>query len=383
MNWYYADGDQQRGPVTDAELAGLIESGVVRPETLVWRDGMTDWRPLAEARPSTASTFPEPAVPVAPSMALDASKGSVGGNPCACCGRRFLTEDLVAVAGSPVCAACKPIMLQRLSEGATGGPSAEGTAWDENTLGEEDVLARDYEVPAGESVKAGWNAAFGNAGTVLLGGALVTLVLGALQVVPYIGGLVVVILQGPLWGGLLLAFLKHLRTGRMEVGDAFQGFGPRFWPLCRAYLVPTLLASIAYIPGVATIVVAAIPGFSAAAGMPSMTGVSILVIAAVGVLLVGGGVVGTYLTVSWMYTLPLVADRGYRVLPAMKLSRKFVARHFWQHLFLMILFGLVALLGLIACLVGIFVAVPVIAFAQAFVFNRLFKGLRPAQQSSF
>jgi uncharacterized membrane protein len=38
---------------------------------------------------------------------------------------------------------------------------------------------------------------------------------------------------------------------------------------------------------------------------------------------------------------------------------------------------------LIACLVGIFVAVPVIAFAQAFVFNRLFKGLRPAQQSSF
>ncbi len=384
MNWYYADGGQQRGPVTEAELAGLIQSGVVRPETLVWRDGMAEWRPLAEARPAAlASTSPQPAVPAVPPMAPAPTAGTADGTACAGCGRRFIPEDLVDVAGSPVCAACKPMMLQRLSEGAAGTPHGAGTSWDEGTLGEEDVLARDYEVPAGEAVQAGARELFGHAGTLLLGGALVTLVMFAIQAVPYLGPIAALILQGPLMGGLILACLKHLRTGRMEVGDAFQGFGPRFWPLCRAHVIPTLFASLAYIPVVIMVVAAAVVGIASGAGMPSITGVSVLVLAMAGVLLVGGVLVGTYLTVSWIYTLPLVADRGYRVLPAMKLSRRFVGRHFWQHLFLMILLGLVGLLGFIACIVGIFVAFPIIMFAQAFVYNRLFKGLRPAQQTSF
>lgn len=41
--YHYADGDQQRGPVGRDELRGRI-----RPDTLVWREGMTDWRPAME-----------------------------------------------------------------------------------------------------------------------------------------------------------------------------------------------------------------------------------------------------------------------------------------------------------------------------------------------
>src|SRR6266496_1905513 len=44
MNWYYAEAGQQRGPVSDAELSGLVQAGTVRDDTLVWREGMADWQ---------------------------------------------------------------------------------------------------------------------------------------------------------------------------------------------------------------------------------------------------------------------------------------------------------------------------------------------------
>jgi hypothetical protein len=50
MEWYYADGDEQRGPVTESVLAGLVEQGVVRADTLVWNASMSDWRPYSEVQ---------------------------------------------------------------------------------------------------------------------------------------------------------------------------------------------------------------------------------------------------------------------------------------------------------------------------------------------
>ncbi len=50
--WYYADRQQQqRGPVTAEALAQLLHGGQVDDTTLVWRDGLPDWQPLAGLRP--------------------------------------------------------------------------------------------------------------------------------------------------------------------------------------------------------------------------------------------------------------------------------------------------------------------------------------------
>ncbi|MBN2311155.1 MAG: DUF4190 domain-containing protein [Candidatus Hydrogenedentes bacterium] len=46
--WFYATGDQQQGPVSEDGLLGLIQSGQVRPDDLVWNEGMTDWAPASE-----------------------------------------------------------------------------------------------------------------------------------------------------------------------------------------------------------------------------------------------------------------------------------------------------------------------------------------------
>jgi hypothetical protein len=44
--WYYGSSAGQHGPVEENELRAMIASGGVGPQTLVWRDGMSDWLPL-------------------------------------------------------------------------------------------------------------------------------------------------------------------------------------------------------------------------------------------------------------------------------------------------------------------------------------------------
>ncbi|MGE9297278.1 MAG: DUF4339 domain-containing protein [Puniceicoccales bacterium] len=74
MSWYYAQGDDTVGPVSEDEFNQLRSIGVVREQTMVWRDGWTDWLPLAQT-PDYAP-LQTPAVATAQ---LDASKAEVHG----------------------------------------------------------------------------------------------------------------------------------------------------------------------------------------------------------------------------------------------------------------------------------------------------------------
>jgi hypothetical protein len=56
-NWHYANRGQRFGPVTEAEMLQLISNGTVTMDTLVWREGMSEWkiaREVAELRDLTA-----------------------------------------------------------------------------------------------------------------------------------------------------------------------------------------------------------------------------------------------------------------------------------------------------------------------------------------
>ena len=46
MNLYYADGEQQVGPIGKVELQDLIRAKKVNTKTLVWQDGMESWQEL-------------------------------------------------------------------------------------------------------------------------------------------------------------------------------------------------------------------------------------------------------------------------------------------------------------------------------------------------
>jgi hypothetical protein len=56
MNWFYAAGQERKGPLPEAQLKELIAAGTVRAETLVWNETLTDWVPLK----NTALAGPPP-----------------------------------------------------------------------------------------------------------------------------------------------------------------------------------------------------------------------------------------------------------------------------------------------------------------------------------
>lgn len=63
-DWYYVENGERRGPVATDVLSGQISSGGLPSNTLVWRDGMSDWAPadtLHELSGGFVSTYPGPA----------------------------------------------------------------------------------------------------------------------------------------------------------------------------------------------------------------------------------------------------------------------------------------------------------------------------------
>lgn len=126
MNWFYEYNGEQKGPVTESELDSLIAQGVVLPTTLVWRDGLTSWTPLARVRTASAP--------------VGGFTPAAGSTQCDSCGRFFDTGDVVQIAGRNICAGCKPAVLQGLQQGTTltslSDPTRNGPAWEHReTLG--------------------------------------------------------------------------------------------------------------------------------------------------------------------------------------------------------------------------------------------------------
>jgi uncharacterized RDD family membrane protein YckC len=113
MNWYYVDAGQQAGPVDDAQLEALTSSGKVLNDTLVWREGMDNWRMYGEVKAPGAGplTAPPVAPAVGPTLAPDEAA-------CAECGQVFNVSDMIPYGGIRVCAGCKPVLMQKLAEGA-------------------------------------------------------------------------------------------------------------------------------------------------------------------------------------------------------------------------------------------------------------------------
>ncbi len=105
MDWYYEGRmGQAEGPVSEEGIKKLARTGEIRHTTLVWHEGMKDWMSYGEL------------------TGLVGGGASPGTGPpdtgiCSECGRSFSSDDLIAYGNSRVCAACKPIFVQKLKEG--------------------------------------------------------------------------------------------------------------------------------------------------------------------------------------------------------------------------------------------------------------------------
>lgn len=367
MEWYYAVGDQRNGPVPEEEFKRLAAEGTIRPDTLVWRAGMENWKPYREVSAAVAGA--STGVPPAEGVPVTGATGQV---VCRECGRLFAPEEVLKFGDAFVCGECKPIYLQRMREGAAW--SGAGA-----TLSEEELLQRDYDVEIGDCISQSWEAFKRNAGLVIGASVVAYLVLIVCNVIPFVAWLVSMIVSGPLMGGLWLFYIKNVRTEEVRFGDAFSGFGPRFGSLLATYIVSTLLSMVAFIPAViAAAIFIFIPLQTAAAsgGTPEINTTGAII---TGALAFPAVLVSIYLGVVWMFALPLVADKGLGFWSAMNLSRRMVNKHWWLTFALMIVCGLLSTVGALACGVGLLVTAPVAFGAFAVHYHRVFGELRSVQ----
>lgn len=129
MKWYYAEGGKQIGPVEESALDDLVRQGVVRDETLVWREGMAAWQRHSAVRggsnpsPSPGSAAPPPAAP-SPTMATSATPPSGDIRYCSECGRAVPASQLTSYGDVSVCTQCQPAYSQRRA-----GPRHFGGFW--------------------------------------------------------------------------------------------------------------------------------------------------------------------------------------------------------------------------------------------------------------
>jgi uncharacterized RDD family membrane protein YckC len=101
MTYYYAVNGQQTGPVEEEQLRGMVTSGALPADTLIWREGMPQWQPF-----STALGDP---------TAVGATVA------CNVCHQTFPIDQTIRYGTVNVCAGCKPRFVQGLREGATTG----------------------------------------------------------------------------------------------------------------------------------------------------------------------------------------------------------------------------------------------------------------------
>lgn len=113
MQWFYTLNGQRQGPVTQAEFDKLIADGVIKSDSLVWREGMADWVSLAKSRSG------DPA-------ANDADDTAA----CAVSGKRFPKREMIQYEGQWISAEHRDAFFQRIREGvAQPGQFTYGNFW--------------------------------------------------------------------------------------------------------------------------------------------------------------------------------------------------------------------------------------------------------------
>jgi hypothetical protein len=225
------------------------------------------------------------------------------------------------------------------------------------------LLEHDYNLDLGDCISRGWELVKNNFWPVV---GTTTLVLFAIFLVNQFFGLftrsavndmivqhrvsprgifiivVVMIVSAPVYtvfsAGLFKYYLKQIRGETAGVGDAFSGFGPHLGQLIMLSLVQIIFVFLGYM-------LCVIPGI--------------------------------YLAVAWYFAIPLVIDKGLGFWEAMELSRKMVNKHWFLVFAFLLVYGMLSMIGIIACFIGILVTLPIGFAALMFAYETIFTE-RPA-----
>jgi hypothetical protein len=142
-----------------------------------------------------------------------------------------------------------------------------------------------------------------------------------------------VLLSAPIYGAMNVYYLAKLRGRMVDLGDVFRAFVECFIPLFLVGLLASLLTGIGFL-------LLLLPGF--------------------------------YLAVGYSFAKVLVVDHHMPFWTALEVSRRVVTSQWWSVLGLWLLAGLVALLGVIGLIIGIFFTIPILHAAAICAYEDLF-----------
>ena len=195
-----------------------------------------------------------------------------------------------------------------------------------------------------------------------IGVGLVTMLL--IACVPIVSSL----LLGPVLGGFYYLVLRDARDEPVDFGMMFKGF-EKFLPLMLAGLVqsaPSIIAAIfQYTVDLARVVGSSRGGNGNEA---VFAGLSAGVLVVVMIL----SLFGIVWSVALSFAVPLILEHDLAVVDALLTSAKAAANNVGGLIVLIILEALVAILGMVALCIGLFVALPVIYAANVLAYRMVF-----------
>jgi hypothetical protein len=262
-------------------------------------------------------------------------------------------------------------------------------------------LERDYELDIGGCVSRGWKLFQENMGT-LLGASVVLFIIGAVGIVIINSVLMVLVpkaalaspvlrqffnialqagialILAPLFGGLYYIFIQRIRGLPAGVGDVFIGFQKMFSQLFLGNFVVSFFIGLCMVPFNIVQLAKVEPILDKLRNTPTpadlqniMPQLWTAIFSTLPVLIICMIPV-TYLTVNWLFTLPLIVDKQMKFWPAMKTSWKKVHRHWWLLLGLVVIVGLLNIAGVCACCVGLLFTAPIGTAALMFAYETIF-----------
>ena len=318
MNWYYADGQNRLGPLSEEAWDEVVASGKIQPSTLVWNETLPTWTPFSQL-PVAAPEPPATLAPTAP----------VGGG---------------------------------FSQPQYGNQPLSSQSWDTPEPKEETpeayverLISEDYQTSASSCLERAWNLFKADFGLLLGSTVLCVLLLIAASLFPFLGFFFRLILSGVLLGGLYSIYLLRLRDEPANIKDLFSGFsGPQFKRLALTCVTNIIASAVLFIPIIITAGVIGITpdNFKVVAAEDPL---SVLVIAVVAL---AASIPWVYLLMGWIFVVPLVADKNLGVGAAMHLSLKKVMQRPWTVAWVIIVGGVVGLSGALAFGFGIIFTIP-------------------------
>jgi hypothetical protein len=355
MDWYYFDGKNRFGPLNDAQFVEYVNAGKLIDSMLVWKPGMPGWESWARIR-----SLPEiSTLPGIKTMAeLSSAEPLV---PCMSCGKVYPVNEVIPFEKGHICPACKPEFIQRLKEGAP----LPGVHINPMDFARE-IIHHDYELRIFDCIKRSFTLCRENFWLTVGAAVIIFMLLFVSHSLPCCLGIIAgLILTGPLVGGRFYFFIRLSRKMEIGIGEIFDGFkGNHFVPLMIAHIIKTLF----YLPIILMVIGFFI--FMSISDNDPFEGISAIVFLSLLGLSIPAFI---YLSVSWIFTFPLIIDKGLPFWDAMKLSFKMVNKHWFKVFGLVLVSGILTWSGLILC-IGLLFTLPIMYGALAYAYTDIFKG---------